>query len=147
MIIPDVNILVYAFNEDAPDHEVARDWWGRILNGTERVGLPWMVSAGFVRISTNPNATPNPLKPSEAVRLVRDWLNYSHVAVLEPGPDHLDLLDRNLTVTGTGGNLVTDAHIAAIAIEYDAVVHSADSDFGRFPGLRWHNPLKPVSAR
>ena len=105
-----------------------------------------MVASGFVRISTNPRAMRDPLTLGEAIGTVVEWFARPHVIPINPGAEHLVLFVRNLHAAGTGGNLVTDAHIGAIAIEYDAEVHSADSDFGRFPGLRWHNPLQSVPA-
>ena len=105
-----------------------------------------MVAAGFVRISTNPRAMREPLTPASATATVVEWFDRPHVNPVNPGDQHLAIFVRNLSAVGTGGNLVTDAHIAACAIEHDAEVHSADSDFSRFPGLRWHNPLQSVSA-
>ena len=142
MIVPDVNLLVFAYNVQAPHHAAARHWWDGLLNGNEPVGLPWAVSTGFVRIITNPRAVDFPLSPQEAVRHVRDWLNLPHVSPLNPGASHLLHLERNLAVAGSGANLVPDAHIAALAIEYGAELHSNDSDFAKFPGLRWRNPLR-----
>ena len=142
MIVPDVNLLVFAYNAQAPRHAAVRHWWDGLLNGEEPVGLPWAVSTGFVRIITNPRAVGSPLSPQEAVRHVRDWLNLPHVSPLNPGASHLSHLERNLAVAGGGGNLVPDAHLAAFAMEYDAELHSNDSDFARFPGLRWRDPLR-----
>ena len=147
MIVPDINLLIYAYNRHDPFHERAKAWWTGLLEGEEDIGLPWIVSAGFVRISTNPSSLKTPLSPTIAAQHLNDWLTMEHVIAIEPGPNHLDIFTRHVRITGTGGNLVTDAHIAAIAIEYDAEVHSADSDFGRFPGLRWHNPLRASTAR
>ena len=82
-----------------------------------------------------------PATPKQAVDYVQEWFRFSHITPINPGPDHLTHLRRNLTAAGVGGNLVTDAHIAALAMEYQAEVHSSDTDFSRFPGLRWRNPL------
>ncbi len=141
MIVPDINLLVYAYNGGAPHHDAARGWWEALLNGTEQVGLPWIVITGFIRVMTNPTMVAIGVTPAQAVGYVRDWLSCDHVILLNPGAQHLMHLQRNLAAGGAGGNLVPDAHIAALAMEYQAVVHSGDSDFGRFPGLQWHNPL------
>ena len=141
MIVPDINLLVYAYNAGAPFHDAARHWWENLVNGTERIGVPWIVATGFVRLMTHPRALASPVAPADAVGLLREWFRYAHVTPINPGPEHLTHLQRNLEAGGVGANLVTDAHIAALAIKYQAVVHSNDSDFGRFPGLRWRNPL------
>ena len=141
MIIPDLNLLVFAYNQAAPFHNDARRWWEGLVNGTERVGIPWVVATGFVRLMTHRSAINPPVTPSEAIDTVGSWFRYSHVTPLNPGTEHLSLLRQALAAAGVGGNLVTDAHVAALAMEYQAEVHSNDSDFGRFPGLRWRNPL------
>ena len=141
MIIPDVNLLVYAHNEEALNHHAASLWWEGLLNGSESIGLPWAVSTGFVRVITNP-AVVEPLSPLEAVDHVQHWLEHPLITSVEPGPNHMTYFRRNIEVVGVGRNLVPDAHIAALAMEYGAEVHSNDADFGRFPGLRWRNPLR-----
>lgn len=141
MIVPDLNLLVYAYNDGAPRHPVARRWWEGLINGSERVGVPWLVSTGFVRLMTHPGALTSPVSPAEAIDHVSEWFRYPHVTPINPGPDHLAHVRRSLDAAGVGANLVTDAHIAALAIEHQAEVHSNDTDFGRFPGLRWRNPL------
>ena len=141
MIVPDINLLVYAYREEVPEHGVARDWWERLLNGSERVGLGWVVISGFVRVITHRSVSHRPLVPSLAINVVNEWFELPHVLVVQPGANHLSLFRANLEAAGVGGNLVTDAHIAALAMEYQAEVHSNDSDFSRFPGLRWRNPL------
>ena len=141
MIVPDINLLVYAYNDGAPHHESARRWWEDLVNGTERVGVPWVVSTGFVRLMTHPSVLVRPAAAPEAVDYVREWFRFPHVAPVNPGAEHLALFRRNLAAAGVGANLVTDSHIAAVAMEYQAEVHSNDTDFSRFPGLRWRNPL------
>ena len=141
MIMPDINLLVYAYNDGAPYHRSARQWWEGLINGRERVGVPWAVSTGFVRLMTHPRALTFPMLPSQAVDCVMEWFRYAHVTPVNPGAEHLMHLRRNLDAAGAAANLVTDAHIAALAIEYQAEVHSNDTDFSRFPGLRWRNPL------
>jgi len=141
VILPDVNILVYAYNEDAPSHKPARTWWEGVMNGSRPVGLPWAVTCGFVRLMTHPAVLRTPLGPAHALEHVRAWLDVPHVEVLDPGPRHLEILDQLLRSLGVAGNLTTDAHLAAIAIERQCELHSSDADFARFPGLRWRNPL------
>lgn len=146
MIVPDVNLLVYAYKDSAPEHEEARHWWESLVNGEEDVGIPWAVVIGFVRIMANPRAVENPVPPSRTIGAVGEWFSYGHVRPLTPGTRHLRYLGRALAVTGSSAsqasaNLVPDAHIAALALEHDAEVHTNDADFERFPGLRWRNPL------
>jgi len=140
VIAPDVNLLVYAFDQLSPFHEPAKAWLETVLSGTESVGLAWNVLIGFLRISTNP-ALRKPLTIEQALDLVALWLAQPNVVIIEPGPRHLELLRDLLIPVGTGRNLSSDAHLAAIALEHGAEVYSADTDFDRFPGLRWHNPL------
>jgi toxin-antitoxin system PIN domain toxin len=141
MILPDVNLLVYAYNRDARQHAAARAWWEGLLTSTEPVALPWAVSCGFIRLMTHPTVLLRPLDPSRAVAHVRVWLDRPNVEILDPGPRHLELLGRLLDELGVGGNLTTDAHLAALAIEHQCELHSNDADFGRFSGLRWRDPL------
>jgi hypothetical protein len=141
MIVPDVNLLVYTYNRHAPRHAQARKWWEATLNGSVPVGIPWAVGCGFIRVMTHPAVLDPPLPVERAVGLVRSWLDRPIVQVLDPGPRHLEILARLLAGLGVGGNLTTDAHLAAIAIEHQCEIHSNDTDFGRFPGLRWRNPL------
>ena len=141
MIVPDVNLLVYAYHEDDPNHEAARRWWEGLINGVETVGVPWSVSMGFVRLLSSPRILVSPLSPSAATELVESWFQYDHINPISPGTDYLVHFRRSLDATGGGTKLVPDAHIAALALERQAIVHSNDSDFNRFPGLQWHNPL------
>ena len=141
MIIPDTNLLLYAYHENDLRHPRASHWWEGLLEGTELIGLPWLVVAGFVRISTNRRLLERPLTVESALEIVDVWFSYPHVSSLNPGSQHVRLFGQALIEAGVGGNLVNDAHIAALAIEYQAEVHSNDNDFARFPGLRWRNPL------
>lgn len=141
MIVPDLNLLLYAHNDGAPQFAEARRWWESLLNGTERVGIPWIVAVGFVRLSTKPAVLDRPFSPENAVDTVEEWFSFPHVAPLDPGPEHLDQVRSLLAAAGVAGNLVNDAHIAALALEHGAEVHSNDADFSRFPGVRWRNPL------
>ena len=142
MIVPDVNLLVYAYSDGTPFHDAARRWWEGAVNGSETVGLGWAVISGFVRLMTDRRLLAPPMQPGRAIGHVREWLGCEHVVTIHPGSDHLELLQRNLDAVGVGADLVPDAHIAALAMEHGAEVHSNDADFGRFPGLRWHNPLQ-----
>jgi toxin-antitoxin system PIN domain toxin len=141
MIIADVNLLVYAHNKAAPLHERARQWWEELITRQHPVGLPWAVALGFVRLVTHASVLTTPLPPLDAVARVRGWLAQPEVRVVEPGPRHLDIVEDLFRATGVAGSLTTDTHLAALAIEHQADLCSNDSDFGRFPGLRWVNPL------
>ena len=141
MILPDLNLIVYAHNEDAPQHVAAHAWWEGLLNGDDPVVVPWAVAIGFVRLMTHRVVLTTPMSSSAAVAHVRAWLAQPNVESIEPGPRHLDVLDRLLAAAGVAGQLTTDAHLAALAIEHQCELHSNDSDFARFPGLRWRNPL------
>jgi toxin-antitoxin system PIN domain toxin len=142
MTIPDINLLVYAYNTGAPNHVFARQWWEGLCQRREPIGLPWVVTCGFVRVMTHLNIMTNPMKPDTALACVRSWLERSHIQSLDPGLRHVEILTHLLDSVGVAGNLTSDAHLAAIAIEYQAVVHTNDMDFGRFPGLNWNNPLR-----
>jgi uncharacterized protein len=141
MIIPDVNILIHAYNAESVRHRAARLWWERALTGPRPVGLPWVVVLGFIRIATHRKILENPMPPRDAIRRVRSWLAAPGVQILIPGEAHADIFFGLLEHLGTAGNLTTDAHLAAMAIEYHAELASTDADFARFPGLRWFNPL------
>lgn len=141
MIVPDLNLVVFAHNADAPDHAAARAWWEDLLNGDDPVAIPWVVVLGFIRLMTHRAVLVHPITPAEAVAHVRAWFAQPIVEHLEPGSQHLAILERLLVAAGTAGNLTTDAHLAALAIEHQCELHSNDHDFSRFPGLRWRNPL------
>jgi uncharacterized protein len=141
VIVPDVNLLLYATDTLSPHHDRAHAWWRRALRGPEPVGLPWSTVLAFLRLTTNPRIYREPLSSREAVDIVAVWRGRSHVVPIEPTQRHLDVLAGLLDGVGTAGNLVTDAHLAALAVEYGATLCSADADFSRFPGLSWHNPL------
>jgi toxin-antitoxin system PIN domain toxin len=140
MIIPDINLLIYAYNPEATEHTSARAWWETLLNSGDRVGLPWTVILGFVRLSTARGVLSNPATAVQALANVESWLAQPGVSILSPGSRHIHELKATLSVT-SGGIMTTDAHLAALAIEYQAELNSNDSDFSRFPGLRWRNPL------
>ncbi len=141
MIIPDINLLVYAHNDQAPLHAEAKMWWESLLNGRVPVGLPWIAVGGFIRLMTHPRVLKHPMEVERAVECVREWLEREPVRILHPGDRFGDLFLDFLTTIGTAGNLTTDAQFAALAVEHQAELHSNDADFLRFPGLRWKNPL------
>jgi toxin-antitoxin system PIN domain toxin len=141
VIIPDLNLVMYAYSRDAPKHVPARAWWEDVLSGSEPVAIPWVVVLGFVRMMTNRAVFASPMVPATAFAHIHTWFARSNVERIEPGPKHLDLLERLISAAGVAGNLTTDAHLAALAIEHQCELHSNDNDFARFPGLRWRNPL------
>jgi hypothetical protein len=147
MIIPDINLLLYAYDSASPFHAKAAAWWRQCLSRSEPVGLPTVVAFGFVRIGTNARVFRNPMTPAEAAGHVRSWLAQPVVQVLELRAEHLEQVLELLEMLGTADNLVTDAQIAALAIEHGAILHTADADFLRFSGLRWFNPITGVASR
>ncbi len=142
MKIPDVNILLYAVDEQSAHHSPARRWLEEVLSGTEPVGFAWQVVLGFVRIGTNARLLTAPMTADVATDYVAQWLGRSVSLTLSPTDRHLPLLRDLLSTSGTAGNLVSDAHLAALAIEHGGELCSADTDYARFPGLRWVNPLR-----
>ena len=141
MIIPDVNLLLHAHNSDFPRHREAREWLEGLMNGTVSVGLPWASILGFIRIATHPGILENPLDVRGACARVRSWLDRTQTVLIHPGTRHAELLFDLLERSGGAGHLTTDAHLAALAIEHQAELHSNDADMARFPGLRWVDPL------
>lgn len=140
-MIVDANVLLYAVDISSPFHKPARDWLEASLNEPTRVGLPWASLLAFQRISTHPRASASPLSPGQAWSFVADWLDADATWVPVPGERHAEIL-RDLIVAGDlRGNLVTDAHLAALAIEHGVGVCSTDSDFARFPQITWVNPV------
>jgi toxin-antitoxin system PIN domain toxin len=143
MIIPDANLLIFAHNRDAPYHQLAKEWLQDLMRSRKPVGLPWIVISGFIRLSTHPRLLKEPVTVEEAIGITRSWLARNNVRIIEPGSRFQDLFFSGIEKLGTAGNLTTDAYLAALAIEYQAELHSCDTDFHRFPGLRWRNPLLP----
>ncbi len=141
MKIVDLNILLYAVNPDAPHHERIIGWWEEALNGDETIGLAWAVAVGFLRVSTNPRAFPEPLAPEGAIEHIDAWLALDVVSLVTENRDHWRTVRGLLTEAGVAGNLASDAHLAALALTHGATLVSCDGDFARFPGLRWENPL------
>ena len=128
MIVPDINLLIYAYDTASPFHSKAKTWWEGCLNGNQRVGLLTVVALGFVRIATHPRIFREPMSPTEAA-------------------GHVEEVLRLLESIGTAGNLVTDAQLAAAALQHDAVLHTTDADFTRFADLRWFNPVTGSGRR
>ena len=141
MKLSDVNLLLYAYDTSSAPHERAKAWLEERLSTVEAFGFAWATMLAFVRLVTNPRVFESPLRVEEALEIVEAWLAAPCATVLHPGPRHAVLLRQLLGPLGTAGNLTTDAHLAALALEHDAELCSADADFSRFPGLRWSNPL------
>lgn len=141
MIVPDVNLLIYAHDSSALQHASARKWWEAVLSGNEPVGIPVVVLMAFVRLMTHPTLSENPMALAQAKQLVEGWLEQPNCRVLPVGDRTVALFLQLLSELGQGGNLCTDAMIAASATEYDGWVYSNDRDFERFTNIRWTNPL------
>lgn len=142
MKLPDVNLLLYAVDADSPRHESARSWVEGLFGGTETVALAWAVLLAFVRLTTRPQVVTRPFAVEEALDVVDGWLARPNVVVVHPSDRHARILRELLAPLGSGGNLTTDAHLAALAIEHGAELCSSDADFSRFGGLRWRDPLR-----
>ena len=141
MILVDANVLLYAANRAAPEHERAREWLDDRLNGTLATGLPWPSLLAFVRLVTNPVVVRRPVRSADAWRQVEEWLDCAPVWLPVPGDDHRAIVSRFLQASWMTSRLVPDAHLAALAIEHGLTLQSTDGDFARFPGLKWENPL------
>lgn len=141
MILPDANLLLYAYHPRAEQHQTSKDWLEGALSGSELVGLTWLSVWAFLRVSTNPRVFELPLTAGEAIGVVTSWLARPNVVILEPGPRHWEILTRLIQDEQRTGPLVTEAALAALAIEHGAVLHSTDRDFSRFHGLDWVNSI------
>jgi hypothetical protein len=142
MKLPDVNLLLYAADETSPHHARVRSWLEQALSGTEEVGFAWSALLGFIRISTNPFVYGSPLSLDKAFEFVDSWLGQPVATIVQPTAQHAAHLHDLLESVGTAGNLTSDAHLAALAIEHGAELCSHDADFARFEGLRWTDPLR-----
>jgi uncharacterized protein len=138
--VVDANVLLYAVNEAEPRHEQARGWLDGSLSGRETVGFAWMVLLAFLRLSTKVGLFPRPLSVDRAIKTLQAWVGDGPGVIVQPTPLHLSVVAGLLKSTGTGGNLTNDAHLAALALEHDALVVTFDSDFQRFSGVRWAPP-------
>ena len=141
MIIPDVNLLVYAYSERSPWHVASSQWWTAALNGSEDIGIAVAVALGFVRLMSNPKVVDRPVRPELLLRTVESWLDLPRVRLVGPGFRHFEAMAALFAQSSAQFDLMTDIHIAALALENRAVVHSNDSEFMRFPSVMVHNPL------
>jgi uncharacterized protein len=141
VIVPDVNLLIYAYDSSAPQHEPARKWWEGALSGNEPVGVPVIVLLAFIRLMTHSTLSGNPMSLPQAKRCVDGWLEQPNCRVLPVGDRTITIFLELISDLGQGGNLCTDAMIAASAKEYDGCVYTNDRDFQRFADIRWSNPL------
>jgi toxin-antitoxin system PIN domain toxin len=141
VILVDANILIYAHVSTFSQHDAARNWLDDRLNGATNVGLPWPSVLAFLRLVTNPRVVRQAVPIADAWRQVRDWLACEPVWIPQPTGRHAEVMSQLLALPGMLGNLVPDAHLAALAIEHGLTLCSADGDFARFPGLNWVNPI------
>jgi toxin-antitoxin system PIN domain toxin len=140
--LPDVNLFLYAYDSRSPRHPAARDWLEQTLSGAETVALSWTVLLAFIRLSTRSVVVEQPLSVDAAIETVESWLDQPCATVINPTERHAAVLRELLSPLGAAGNLTTDAHLAALAIEHGALLCSCDTDFARFQGLRWEDPLR-----
>lgn len=140
MKIVDANVLLYAVDRDARHHGSAKQWLDQALTRQEPVGFAWIVLMAFLRISTSSRIYAHPLTDDQALDVLDQWLSRPSAVIVDPGIGHIATLRALLAHTGAGGNLVNDAHIAALAIENRATVVTFDNDFGRFPSTQWEQP-------
>jgi toxin-antitoxin system PIN domain toxin len=141
-VIVDANVLLYAVDSDSAFHEASKIWLEHALNGPTRIGFPWVSLTAFQRIATHPRASASPLNPRDAWSYVTDWLEADQAWVPHPGEHHAEILGRLLVEGDLRGNLVTDAHLAALAIEHGVGICSFDSDFARFQEVTWTYPAR-----
>ncbi len=140
MKIVDANVLLYAVNSASEHHDASRRWLDGALSGADIVGLAWVPLLAFVRLTTKHGLFPSPLSAQEAMSRVHDWCGAPSATLVHPTARHAGVLSELVSSVGAGGNLVNDAHLAALAVEHRASVVTYDSDFGRFDGLRWDTP-------
>jgi toxin-antitoxin system PIN domain toxin len=142
MKLIDLNVLLYAVNEDSVHHKPVKKWLEAAFSGDEPIALPWIVLLGFLRLTTNPRVFARPLSTEQALAHVERWLQQPPVRILAESSEQWRILRGLLEVSGTAGNLTTDAHLASLAIAHGAVLVSCDTDFGRFDKLQWQHPLR-----
>jgi uncharacterized protein len=141
VILPDLNLLLYAYNPHLPQHDPAHGWWEKTMNGEELIGLPLEVVFGFIRVATNPRLGPAKVALVDARRVVESWLELPQARVLTPGALHFNRVMNLMAAAMAAGSVLSDAILAAYAIEHRATLFTNDGDFARFPGLDWKNPL------
>lgn len=146
MQLVDANVLLYATNRTARSHAACRAWLESALGGGEPLGFSWLVLLAFLRISTRAQVFDHPLSPEKALDTLDAWLGCPAATLVHPTQSHASVLRRLLVEVGTAGNLTSDAHLAALAIEHGATLVSCDTDFARFKGLRWMNPADAAAA-
>ena len=145
MLLPDVNVLIYAHREDStPDHAAYARWMTELATGPEPFALSVLALSGLVRITTNPRIFRRPSTLDEVLAYSAELVRRPNARVVAPGPDHLDIFEQLCRRSGAGGKLVADAQHAAVAIEHGCTMVTTDSDFDRFPGLRWRHPFRPT---
>lgn len=150
MVLVDANVLLYAVNADSTNHLSAKAWIERALSGDEPVGLAWVVLLAFLRVATMPAFAPQPLSTADALDLVADWLSARAAVIVSPTDRHEQILGNLIGQSGTAGNLVTDCHLAALAIEHGARICTFDRDLARFEGVRSFSPepfRRPVPGK
>ncbi|MBV9273678.1 MAG: PIN domain-containing protein [Verrucomicrobia bacterium] len=141
MILPDVNLILYAYDLDSPFHPAAAAWWTKCLSSAETVGVAQVIVFAFLRLSTSSRIFANPFSVQAAIREANAWSEQPNVRVLAADQDDWQEACRLLKNAGGSGNLVTDAQLGAFALSYRGTVHTADTDFQRFPGVSWFNPI------
>jgi toxin-antitoxin system PIN domain toxin len=141
VIVVDANLLIYAHNSDSADFDKSREWLEHVFSEKTPIGLPWAVIHAFLRLTTGKAVLPRPLDIGTATSIIDEWLSLPAVMPLEAGPGYWMIFRELLRKAKISGKMVTDAHIAALAIEHDATLYTADRDFQRFAGLRVINPL------
>jgi toxin-antitoxin system PIN domain toxin len=141
VILVDANLLLYAEDSLSEHHDAARVWWDQELSGSRPVAMCWPVLTAFIRIATNPRLHQRPLTLREAVARVQSWLDQPCVRLIQSTDQHWRILQQMLNAGNATGNLVSDAHLAALAVEHNCVLYSTDTDFARFRGLKWKNPI------
>jgi toxin-antitoxin system PIN domain toxin len=141
MITLDANIILYAYNEDAPKHAEAKQWFEEQLSQPAVFGLSWQVITAFLRISTNPKAFPQPFDLPEAIEIVDEWLRHSSIKILTPAQNQWTIYQSLIIEGKTKAALMMDAHMAALAIEHGATLATTDRDFSKFSRLKTINPL------